>query len=184
MKVVEFRQIRPPAIGIWIGLSLIYALLRLARHYGQVTGPVDWYLADLVCLPVVLGVILAAQRWYHCSPSWTLPRWHGLFATVIYTVYFEAVLPRFKSTAIGDVRDGMCYLLGWMLFELLINRGSFSDNHPSASGLDLAGMGNRFSLPTKPVVAGSAIHGNHVRVRQYSEFPFARRRHGDLYRHQ
>ena len=79
-------------------------------------------MADLVCLPLVLGLVLMAQRMTGQSLDWTLPWWHGLIGMMTYALYFEGVLPRLHSGAVADLRDALGYLLGWVLFELLINR--------------------------------------------------------------
>lgn len=115
-------MLTPQAMGVWLGLSLAYVALQAGRRAGYVSGWLDWYFADLVCLPVLLGLVLMVQRSYRQTSAWLLPRWHGLLAAVSYALYFELLLPRFKASVVGDVRDAACYFLGWLLFELLINR--------------------------------------------------------------
>jgi len=116
------RQLTPLATGVWFALALVYVLVQLGRRLGFVSGWLDWYLADLICLPLLLGLVLIVQRSYRHIRSWTLPHWHGLVAAATYGVYFELILPHFKSGVVGDPRDILSYLLGWLLFELLINR--------------------------------------------------------------
>jgi hypothetical protein len=107
---------------VWLAMVLLYSLVLWGRQAGEVPQLVDWYLADLVCLPLVLGLVLMAQRMTGQSLDWTLPWWHGLTGMVAYALYFEGVLPRLNSGAVADPRDALGYLLGWVLFELLINR--------------------------------------------------------------
>lgn len=107
---------------MWSALLLGYVLIQLGRRQGLLSGWVDWYLADLICMPILLGGVLMVQRRLRGSCDWCLPWWHGLLAAVAYGLYFEILLPYFKPTAVGDLWDIVCYLLGWVLFELLINR--------------------------------------------------------------
>ncbi len=107
---------------VWLAMLLSYALVQWGRGAGQVPQLVDWYLADFLCLPLVLGLVLVVQRLAGQSLAWTLPWWHGLAGALAYGIYFEAILPSFSASAVADPRDAVGYLLGWLVFELLINR--------------------------------------------------------------
>ena len=106
----------------WLGLVLLYLATQAGRQLGVVHGAVDWHLTDLLCLPVVLGLALIVQRLAGQGMRWRLPRWHGLVGVVGFAWYFEVVLPRFAQQATADFGDSLCYMLGWILFELAINR--------------------------------------------------------------
>jgi len=82
---------------MWAALALLYGLVRIGRPFGLVPGAADWYLADLICLPLVLGLVLMAHRRLGRSPAWRLPLWHGAAAAVAYATYFEVILPRFSA---------------------------------------------------------------------------------------
>ena len=106
---------------VWLGLVLLYLATQAGRQLGVVHGAVDWHLTDLICLPLVLGAALMAQRLAGQGLRWRLPWWHGLVGVVGFALYFEVVLPRVDQQATADLGDGLGYLLGWGLFELLIN---------------------------------------------------------------
>jgi len=106
---------------VWLGLALLYLATQAGRRLGVVHGAADWHLTDLICLPLVLGVALMLQRLAGQAPTWRLPRWHGLVGVTGFALYFEVLLPRFHPQATADLTDSVCYLLGWVLFELLIN---------------------------------------------------------------
>jgi len=103
-------------------LLATYAGARALTVVGLLPAVVRWHLADLLCLPLVLGAALGLQRLWRGDPTYRLPRWHGLSAWVLYTVYFEGILPHLSPTATADAMDGVWYLAGWGLFEVWLNR--------------------------------------------------------------
>jgi hypothetical protein len=107
---------------VWLGLAGLYAMARVGRASGWLSGPADWYLTDLLCLPLVLGLALQVQRLCGRSRDWSLPCEHGLVAAAGYGLYFEWLLPRLDARFVADPGDFLCYLLGWLLFEFLLNR--------------------------------------------------------------
>ncbi len=107
---------------VWWALALAYGALQWARRRGDLPLMIDWYFADVLCLPLVLGLVLAAQRLVGRPADWTLPWWHGLAGAIFYAVYFEGVLPRLSDRAVADPTDALAYLLGWGVFESLINQ--------------------------------------------------------------
>ena len=81
------------------------------------------YADDLICLPLVLGTVLWAHRLLLGRGSaYFLPRTHGLFTFLIFAIYFEAVLPLWQSKAVADPWDVLMYLLGYLIFEIWIQR--------------------------------------------------------------
>ena len=118
---------------VWLGLLFVYLGIQVGRQLGVVQGPTDWYLADLICLPLVLGAVLMVHRLAGCPEGWTLPSWHGVFGVVVFAIYFEMVLPFWKPGTVGDVYDALAYLLGWLFFELLINRPQRKSRDPKTA---------------------------------------------------
>jgi len=107
---------------IWLAFGLVYCVLQLGHLRQEVPLFVAHHLTDVLCLPLVLGLVLAAQRCRSHDPLPRLPRWHGLIAVLIYAIYFEVILPRWDGRATADPVDGASYLIGWLLFEVFINR--------------------------------------------------------------
>ena len=112
------RLLAPVAGRIWLAAALIYLLL----HLLPVSGPVAWYVPDLLCLPVVLGAVLMAQRLAGRPPAWRLPWWHGMLIAILYGLWFEVIAPRWLGRGTADPLDGAAYLVGWLLFQIFVNR--------------------------------------------------------------
>ena len=110
------------ALNIWLVCAVVYLGLQVGHLRQKVPSLVDFYLTDVLCLPLVLGLVLGAQRLWSADREGKLPLWHGVSAVIIYSVYFEVLLPRWNEQAIGDPLDGLSYLLGWLIFEIFINR--------------------------------------------------------------
>ena len=127
LKLAPFSRL------VWLGCALAYVGLRLARGGGHLPGPLAWQSTDLLCLPLVLGLVLALQRLGGRPGSWTLPRSHGLLAAIAYSAYFEGLLPRLTPHAVADPRDVAAYFAGWLLFELLLNRPLEKSRGPKAA---------------------------------------------------
>ena len=107
---------------VWLGLALLYLVTQGGRRLGVVSGLADHHLTDLLCLPLVLGAALMLHRRVGQALPWRLPWWHGLVGVFGFSLHFEVLLPRVDRQATADPIDSICYLLGWVLFELLINR--------------------------------------------------------------
>ena len=107
---------------IWAAFGLVYCVLQLGHLRQEVPLVVAHHLTDVLCLPLVLGLVLAVQRRRSEDPLPRLPRWHGLVSVFIYAIYFEVFLPRWDGRATADPADGVSYLIGWLLFEVFINR--------------------------------------------------------------
>lgn len=115
----------------------VLAALFVAIHAVEARGLAPTWLSsygdDLLCLPLVLGGILAIQRrvWRDAR---TLPPAHGLMALVVFSVYFEMVLPTFGAGAVADPLDVLMYLAGFLVFQFGINRDgrliSPPEDHP------------------------------------------------------
>ena len=105
---------------------LVCATLAVGERVGEAAraAPI-WassYADDLLCLPLVLALVLAAHRATGRPPGWRLPAWHGLAVTGFYALVFEVLLPRWRGGATADILDAAAYLAGFLVFQFLINR--------------------------------------------------------------
>ncbi len=79
------------------------------------------YLADFLCMPVVLGLALAFMRIVKQEKNYTLHPLQIIVATVLYGILFEAVFPLISKTNTADWRDLIAYALGATVFWLFMN---------------------------------------------------------------
>jgi hypothetical protein len=110
-------------------LLVLFLCVRIAEATGHLPVLAASYADDLLCLPLVLGIVLGAHRRL-CGrgPQYILPRFHGLLTLVLFAIYFEGLLPRWTSAAVGDPWDLLMYLSGYLLFETLMNRPKASSH--------------------------------------------------------
>lgn len=115
----EFR--RP----LFAGAVGLHGLLQLNRHvlHTALPTPFNSYLGDLLALPVLLTLALAAQRrlgphsaTFVFPDAWLLAAWLGV------SVWFEGLLPLFSSHAVADPLDVLAYALGTLAFRHWLNR--------------------------------------------------------------
>lgn len=121
-KVKGWPELRQP---LFVGAVLLYGAYKLIRHVLHWPLPplVTGYLADLMALPIMLTVALAAQRRLgNPAATWVLPdTW--IVATWAYlTFVFEAVVPYYSSNAVADPLDGLAYAAGAWAFRRWLNR--------------------------------------------------------------
>jgi hypothetical protein len=102
--------------------SFTFLGLRTIEGTGGLSGWPASYLDDLLCLPLVLGLVLAVHRLRHPGPGLILIRGHSLVALLLFSVYFEVILPRLSSGFTADPVDVVMYGIGWCVFEWGINR--------------------------------------------------------------
>lgn len=103
--------------------ALAYAALWLNRSYLHYTLPplVSSYLADLLCMPLLLSLTLAAHRWL-INRQGTLPVTWLVGAWAYVSVWFEGLLPLWSPRAIADPLDVLAYALGTWAFYRWLNR--------------------------------------------------------------
>lgn len=115
-------EFRPP---LFAGAVVLDCLLQLNRRVAHVAlpAPLTSYLGDLLALPILLTVALAAQRRLGPHPptfvfpdTWLLAAWLGI------SVWFEGILPLFAPHAVADPLDVLAYALGTLAFRRWLNR--------------------------------------------------------------
>lgn len=124
-----------PRLGPTPVLAICLAAFLLQRVLEGVGQSPDWassYLDDLLCLPLVLSLILLIRRRVVRGHD-VLPIGHSLFALVVFSLYFEILLPLLSDRYTADPWDVVMYLAGWFIFNFWINRaGSPAGEHSSA----------------------------------------------------
>jgi hypothetical protein len=108
-----FRYFADP---VCVGALIRYAVNRFVLKPNGAGGVfVRWYLNDLLCLPLLLPMVLYAQRRIGLRRCDAYPRtWEMLQHWLVFSVVFEWIVPSFpawfRSTA--DPLDVVAYLVG------------------------------------------------------------------------
>ena len=114
---------RPTALVL--GLSLLYALLYSNKHWGHRALPavLTSYLADVLALPLLLTVaLLLLRHGYFRQPTFVLPGAWVVGAWVVFSVWFEGLLPRWQpAVATADPLDVLAYAVGGWVFWRWLN---------------------------------------------------------------
>ncbi|MFD2696671.1 hypothetical protein ACFSQ0_01585 [Mesonia sediminis] len=100
---------------LWIvstAIALIYLGLK-ASHYSLPTFLTN-HLMDIVCMPVVLGIIQGVMQFVF--PSFRFTVLMLVVLVVGYSLYFECYLPQVNSRYTADLLDVGCYLIGSGLY--------------------------------------------------------------------
>lgn len=104
-------------------LAALFLLLQLGQWAHLAPTWASSWGDDLLCLPLILGGILLAQR--HLAgrgPGYTLPWAHGLGGLVLIAVFFEGLWPLVQPSAVADPLDLVAYTLGFLFFQTVVNR--------------------------------------------------------------
>jgi hypothetical protein len=107
---------------LFILCLLLFCLNQVLEWQHIFISPLYQYLDDLLCMPLVLTISLATERLYFGNYNFTLPPKYSLVAVLVFSVYFEVVLPLLSPVYTADVLDVLCYTFGVMVFHRTVNR--------------------------------------------------------------
>lgn len=105
---------------IWQLLVLLFVCHQVLEKVLMIRLPfVDNYLDDLLCMPILLGGLLAEQMdlFKRQRLTWV----EGLICFVLISCLFELILPGFYVGYTADVWDLCCYACGGLFFFLFLN---------------------------------------------------------------
>lgn len=86
---------------------------------------VQYYLNDLLSLPLVLAVAVLLQRFLVLRQhDYALTKYQILQVFIYWSVMFEGVIPNFVPRYTADLFDVVVYGLGAWLFYLFGNKGN------------------------------------------------------------
>jgi hypothetical protein len=117
--VRPMRTLRQPLFLACVLLFLINQGLELSSVFIPLLFS---YLDDLLAMPIVLTIILAAERIYFRNNNFVLPLGWVVGAVVAFSVFFELMLPPFSQKHTADWLDAVAYSVGAVLFHLIINK--------------------------------------------------------------
>lgn len=110
-----------PAWYLCLCFFLIHQIIEKIIQY-----PVPWadnYLDCLLCMPVLLGGILAERRWlFKSGASYTFSLLDTIIMVVFFSILFEEGYPRWFSWFTKDYWDYGSYTVGGIFFYFFINK--------------------------------------------------------------
>jgi hypothetical protein len=113
------HTLRHPVFLVCVALFLINQALEQA---GVFIPLLFSYLDDLLAMPIVLTIVLAAERVYFRKENFVLPLGWVVGAVAAFSVFFELMLPPFSQKHTADWLDVVAYTLGAVVFHFTINR--------------------------------------------------------------
>ncbi|WP_299706216.1 magnesium citrate secondary transporter [uncultured Pontibacter sp.] len=124
------RTLRHPVFLV----SVVLFLVNQALEQTGVFFPLLFsYLDDLLAMPIVLTIILAAERIYFRKDDFVLPLAWISGAVAAFSVFFELILPPFSQKHTADWLDVVAYAVGAVLFHFTVNRPLCVSNTPARS---------------------------------------------------
>ncbi|WP_299818475.1 magnesium citrate secondary transporter [uncultured Pontibacter sp.] len=107
---------------LFIISMLLFCLNRVLEYKQLFIWPLHTHLDDLLCLPITLTIVLAAERAYFQNPYFVLP-WHYLLIAVLsFSIVFEWLLPMYATRYTSDVWDVVAYAVGAGAFHAFSNQ--------------------------------------------------------------
>ena len=115
----------------WL-MTALYLLLYIRKTTGYYSPWVSDYLADLLCLPIVLSFCLfVMKKWRVVSRDFELTK-AMIIATIVYfSIVFEWILPSLSNHHHGDVLDIVAYSLGALAYYFF-RKTQVSKNYEAA----------------------------------------------------
>jgi len=104
---------------------LLYAALQLNRRllHLPLPTPLNSYLGDVLCLPLILSATHWLMRRLRLVPAhFVLPDAWIVSAWLLTSVAFELVLPLLRPTATADWLDVVAYGAGALAFRYWLNQ--------------------------------------------------------------
>lgn len=112
------RTLAHPVFIVCVALFCLNQWLEYQQLYLK---PLNHYLDDVLCMPVVLTFALTAERLYFHNPAFVFAPAYSVVAVVLFSICFELVLPAFSASYTSDALDVVFYSLGALLFHFTVN---------------------------------------------------------------
>ncbi|WP_245531126.1 magnesium citrate secondary transporter [Belliella baltica] len=82
-------------------------------------------LDDFLAMPVVLGITLQILKWIHpLKNCFYFSKFQLLVGWLYFSFLFEVLLSAWSDIYTADIWDVVCYGIGTIIFDRLINRKS------------------------------------------------------------
>lgn len=118
-------MLKPLVHPLFISSVLLYLGVKLCRLFSiQIPTLITNYLADLVCMPIVLSSCLVGVRLTKKSTQYRLTGIQIFAMTSFYAVLFELYLPKINPIYTGDSYDVVAYFIGAIVYFLVYQQNN------------------------------------------------------------
>jgi len=98
--------------------------------------PIQFYLIDLIAIPILGSISLIFYRWVLQKKKATLPIWSVAFLLISLSLIFEWYLPKHQQRYVTDIWDILMYAIGAVFFVFVMNKTNGNkrvvDTHPAS----------------------------------------------------
>jgi hypothetical protein len=110
--------------NVWSLLFLATGLVvYLANYLDYMVPPViQFYLNDLLIVPITAGVARFSMRWLFRVKNYILNLWQTCYIVVFYSLVFEGLLPFMLPRYTGDFIDVLLYIAGGAFYWTAMNK--------------------------------------------------------------
>ena len=107
---------------IFLFSCVAYAALKATRYSNFRVPLVHDYVADVLCMPVVLTLSMVAMRLLRQNPGYQLNRAQIITTVLMFAILFEGLFPLMSPRFTADPIDILCYAAGALLFSKWMNK--------------------------------------------------------------
>ena len=93
---------------------VIYGLTLYSKYYLYIQPFLNYYLADLLCMPIVFYLTVEIFRIAKLEPKLSLLK--ILIGIIYFFILFEFLLPKYSFKYTGDWFDVFMYFLGGLIY--------------------------------------------------------------------
>ena len=94
-------------------LYIIHFFLRNIPQYNFTT--IRWYIGDVFVLIVCIPIIVNSQILFGIRKRLYITLFDVLLYWIIFSLYFEIIMPNYSENITGDVFDIIAYLIGGLI---------------------------------------------------------------------
>lgn len=110
-----------------INTYILLVLSALTYKYFELSdAAIPWfhaYFEDLLAIPLILKTALLTVQLLRTQwRAFTMTGTEIALITILFAIYFEAMLPLFKASYTADPWDLMCYATGAFFYGLWLNK--------------------------------------------------------------
>lgn len=104
-----------------IAILVYFVQLIMKRNHFYLPSAINNYLADLLCVPILLAITLFLLRKFKKLPNLQLSLPMIVFVCVYVSIVFEYILPLYSARYTSDILDVVAYFVGGATYYFLVH---------------------------------------------------------------